>query len=213
MNESSRLPLKCRQRSAELFLPLCLLCRLQTSLRRCHRLRRQTMTAALPAAALCLLRQFLWTPQSPAAWFSVVMLTERWDTHTHNRLMALSPGLPGWASTRKVKPIWILLKQETVSDVGISWAICKSAPRSRQITTPAPHHSVFYRPDALPAAQPKASKHWRHNVETVTNNKCTFSFNACKRQWTLHNLQEKNFKNCKINLCMLSNKLYCLSFW
>ena len=38
--------------------------------------------------------------------------------------------------------------------------ICKSAPRSRQITTPAPHHSVFYRPDALPAAQPTASKHW-----------------------------------------------------
>ena len=83
-------------------------------------------------------------------------------THTHNRLMALSPGLPGWASTRKVKPIWILLKQETVSGVGISWAICKSAPRSRQITTPAPHHCFFYRPDALPAAQPTASKHWRH---------------------------------------------------
>ena len=30
------------------------------------------------------------------------------------------------ASTRKVKPIWILLKQETVSGSGISWAICKS---------------------------------------------------------------------------------------
>jgi len=30
-----------------------------------------------------------------------------------------------------------------VSGSGISWAICKSAPRSRQITTPAPHHSVF----------------------------------------------------------------------
>jgi len=28
---------------------------------------------------------------------------------------------------------------------GISWTICKrSAPRSRQITTPTPHHSVFY---------------------------------------------------------------------
>ena len=25
------------------------------------------------------------------------------------------------------------------------------------------HHSVFYRPDALPAAQPTASKHWRQN--------------------------------------------------
>jgi len=35
----------------------------------------------------------------------------------------------------------------------ISWAVCKSAPCSRQTTTPEPHHSVFYRPDALPAAQ------------------------------------------------------------
>jgi len=33
--------------------------------------------------------------------------------------------------------------------------------RSRQITMPAPHHSVFYRLDALPATQPTASKHWR----------------------------------------------------
>jgi len=60
-----------------------------------------------------------------------------------------------WASTRKVKPIWVLLKQETVSGRGISWAICKPAPRPRQITMPAPHHSVFYRPDALPTTQPQ----------------------------------------------------------
>jgi len=57
--------------------------------------------------------------------------------------MALFPGLPGWAGTRKVKPIWILLTQETVSGSGISWAMYKSASRSRQITMPAPHHSVF----------------------------------------------------------------------
>ena len=37
----------------------------------------------------------------------------------------------------------------------------------RQITTPAPHHSVFYRPGALPAAQPTASKHWRHKALEV----------------------------------------------
>ena len=80
-------------------------------------------------------------------------------THTHTRLTALFPGLPRWASTRKVKTIWILPKQETVSGSGISWAICKSAPHSRQITMPAPHHSVFYRSDALPGAQPTASKH------------------------------------------------------
>ena len=90
-----------------------------------------------------------------------------WDTvyitppPHHTRLTALFPGLPGWAGTRKVKPIWILLKQETVSGSGISWAICKSAPQSREITMPAPHHSVIQRPDALPATQPTASKHWR----------------------------------------------------
>ena len=89
------------------------------------------------------------------------MYAFRTHTHTHTRLMALCPGLPRWAGTRKVKPIWILLKQETVNGSGISWAICKSAPRSRQITTPATHYSVFYRPDALPATQPIASKHWR----------------------------------------------------
>ena len=44
-----------------------------------------------------------------------------------------------------------------MSGSGISWAVCKSAPRARQITTPALHHLVFYRPDALPAAQPTAS--------------------------------------------------------
>jgi len=43
-------------------------------------------------------------------------------THTHTRLTAPCPGLPGWAGTRKEKPIWILLKQETMSRSGISWA-------------------------------------------------------------------------------------------
>jgi len=70
-------------------------------------------------------------------------------------------GTTRWAGTRKVKPIWILRKQETMSGSGISWAICKSTSRSRLITMPAPHCSVFYRPDALPTAQPTASKHWR----------------------------------------------------
>jgi len=58
-----------------------------------------------------------------------LLALKRW--HTHTRLMALCPGIPGWASTRKVKPIWILLRRETVSVSGISWAICKSAPLSK----------------------------------------------------------------------------------
>ena len=89
-------------------------------------------------------------------------VAKREHTHTYHRLTALCPRLPGWAGNRKEKSIWILLKQETVSGSGIHWAICKSAPRSRQITMPAPHCSVFYRPDALPATQPTVSKHWRH---------------------------------------------------
>ena len=87
-------------------------------------------------------------------------------TYQCTLLTALFPGLPRRAGTRKAKPIWILLKQETVSGSGISWAICKSAPSSRQTTTPVSHHSIFYRPDALPAAQPTASKHWRPYLHT-----------------------------------------------
>ena len=101
--------------------------------------------------------------------------TTHTHTHAHARTHARThpfngpfcPGLPGWAGTRNVKSIRILLKQETTSGSGISWAICKSAPCSRQITMPAPHHSVFYRPDALPAAQPTASKHWRLKVQLL----------------------------------------------
>ena len=98
--------------------------------------------------------------------------------YNYNHLTASFPRQPGQASTRKVKPIWILLEQETVSSSGISWAICKSAPRCRQITMPVPHHSVFYRPDALPAAQPTASKHWRHSSQTakVAINRCWLYF-------------------------------------
>jgi len=35
-----------------------------------------------------------------------------------------------------------------------------TARRTRQITTPPPHQSNFYRSDALPNAQPTVSKHW-----------------------------------------------------
>ena len=93
--------------------------------------------------------------------FEKIFMRQATHTHTHTRLTALFPGLPRWAGTRKVTPSWIFVKQETVSGSSISWAVCKSAPHSRQITTPAPHHSDFYRPDAHPATQPTASKHWR----------------------------------------------------
>ena len=91
-------------------------------------------------------------------------------THTHTCLTALCLGLPGSASTRKVKPIWILLEQETVSGSGISWATCKSASRSRQTTTPAPHHSVFTgRVPFLPPNQQRQSTEGKSTDLPVNN--------------------------------------------
>jgi len=58
----------------------------------------------------------------------------------------------------------MLLEQETVSGSGISWAICKSTRRSRQITTPAPHHSVFT--GWMPFLSPN---HQRQSTEGSTN--------------------------------------------
>ena len=37
-------------------------------------------------------------------------------------------------------------------------------PDRGRLTTPAPHHSIFHRPDALPDAQPAVSKHRRPDI-------------------------------------------------
>ena len=109
---------------------------------------------------------------------------EHTHTNTHTHLTALCQGLPGWAGTRKVKPIWILLKQETVSGSGISWAICKSAPHSRPITMPAPHHSVFYRPDALPAPnQQRQSTEGKHTTTVVIGQICVLHVMSPDSVW------------------------------
>ena len=112
----------------------------------------------------------------------VYLLTiNRPHTHTHTHpFNGHFSGTTEVSRYQKGKPIWILLKQETVSGSGISWAIRKSAPCSRQITTPAPHHSVFYRPDALPVAQPTASKQRRQ----INRHECIMSTASIKI--TLH---------------------------
>jgi len=82
---------------------------------------------------------------------------ERRANNTH--LMAICPGLPGWASTRKVKPICVTARDSEWHQLG-HVQICTST-QTGTVTMPAPHHSVFYRPGALSAAQPTASKHWK----------------------------------------------------
>ena len=95
--------------------------------------------------------------------------SEQTQRHTHIHLTALS-GTTQVSWYQKGKPIWILLKQETVSDSCISWAICKSAPRSRQITTPAPHHSSFL--------QSSNRVHILHTEDAPSQFKITLAINS-----------------------------------
>ena len=90
----------------------------------------------------------------------------------YNHLMASFPGQPGSAGTRKVKPIWILLEQETVSGSGISWAICKSAPRSRQIHASTPPLCFFT--GQMPFLQPNQQHQSTEGNKQRSNWICSF---------------------------------------
>jgi len=57
---------------------------------------------------------------------------------------------------RKVKPIWILLKQETVSGSGISWALCKSPPHSRE--KPCQHPTTQFFTGRMPFLPPNQQR-------------------------------------------------------
>ena len=116
------------------------------------------------------------TPYSLLSVFIAVRPKHQWHNHiqykkayTDIRLTAFFPGLLRWASTRKVKPIWILVKQETVSGSGISLAICKSAPCSRQTTTPAPHHCFFT--GQMPFLPPKQQRQSTEGRDIITRSR------------------------------------------
>jgi len=58
-------------------------------------------------------------------------VSTQWNTTLHTFNSPFS-GTTRVSQHQNIKPILILRKQETASGSGISWAICKSAPRSRQ---------------------------------------------------------------------------------
>jgi len=78
-----------------------------------------------------------------------------------------------------------------LSGSGFSWAICKSAPRSRQITMPSPHHSVFLQagcPSCSPTNSVKALKAIQSTegtegteVAPVLTEKCRIAATAYRR--------------------------------
>ena len=94
------------------------------------------------------------------------------DTHTHSRLTALCPGLPGWAGTRKVKP-----NLDFTEARDSEWQLRQLGHMQGCISLQTDNHASsrplsFYRLDALPATQPTASKHWRHNLNTPPHPIC-----------------------------------------
>ena len=132
-------------------------------------------------------------------------------THTHTFNSPFS-GLPRWASTRKVTPIWIFVKQETVSGSGISWAVCKSAPRSRQITTPA-YNSVFTgRMPFLPPNQQRQSTEGRVSYTVARQPHRLVQYHASVNAatgWRQKGISKESSCMCmKASLVQISPKLH-----
>ena len=101
-------------------------------------------------------------------------------THTHACTHPFNGPLSGTTRVsryQKVKPMWILLKQLGYMQVCTSFQTDNHAR-----TSPL----SFYRPDALPAAQPTASKNWRHKwLYTYCNlNTAQTLQGRCYSSWT-----------------------------
>ena len=95
-------------------------------------------------------------------WIGVEPTAETFQTFVVFTLLLLHTFNYPFSGTTQVswyqkgkKPIWILLKQETVSGSGISWAICKSAPRSRHNHSSTP--SVRFLQAGCPSCCPTNS--------------------------------------------------------
>jgi len=104
-------------------------------------------------------------------------------THTHAHAHTHSFNGPLSRTTRvsryqKGKTNLDLLKQETVSGSGISWAICKSAPHSRQITMPALHPTTEMMP-FLPPSQQRQSTEGMNLASCCYLSCCQFVSSDC----------------------------------
>jgi len=98
------------------------------------------------------------------------------NTHTHPFYSPVDfvwdyPGEP------VPEPIWILLKQETVSGTGISWAIRKSAPRPRQI--PRQHPTTHFFTGQMPFLPP----HQQHQSTECIMHLLKVAKNIAKKLW------------------------------
>ena len=93
-------------------------------------------------------------------------------THPFNGPLSGTTQVSRYQTGKTSLDVWILLKQETVSGSGISWAICKSAPCSRQTTTPAPYPVVYW--GVYGVYQPPGFFWQRILTSVIINKQCIF---------------------------------------
>ena len=137
---------------------------INTQFKRCLRHCLDTVTTAVAFAYL--------------AYVEPLQRFEEWIFHGLNALAVIHPVLlllllhpfngffsrKTWVSRYQKGKTSLDLNEardgEVLESNGISRTLCKQyALHSREITTAAPHHSIFYRPDASPGTQPTVSRH------------------------------------------------------
>ena len=125
-------------------------------------------------------------------------------------LTALFPGLPRWAGTRKVEPIWILLKQETVSGSGISRAVIDRARRHGYCSADMPSFEQLCE-DADNELFGKVVRFSNHVLHTLLPPPTTASQNYNLRRRT-HSLQlpthATHLMDCTLFMRMLYKDTY-----
>jgi len=91
-------------------------------------------------------------------------------------LSAIFPGEPGLAGV-------IAAKDNGSGGDNWSYKTCKAPVKSSPPTNQQP---TFYRPEALPVAQPTASKHWRENIQYYYYWQTRLGINFMKQQGQVH---------------------------
>jgi len=93
--------------------------------------------------------------------------------HHHNHFMALFLGPPRWAGARR--ELLDPMVQRKINRGRHTDHLAGRHSIGTNQCPPPPSSHIFYRPDALSAAQPTASKHWRQLVHSDWGKMLEFS--------------------------------------
>ena len=113
---------------------------------------------------------------------------------THTRLTTLCPRPPGWAGTRKVKPIWILLTRDSEwqwHQLGHMQTICTSLQTDNHTSTPPLSFFTGRMPFLAPNQQRQSTE--GKSVEDTYYSNRTITHQACQVPQKRHLDDESGF--------------------